>query len=443
MHAGKPSDLDEHRISISLLKKCRSQWGLKSSRGQAHTIDSIGPAIERVRKRFPKQGSHDMKQTLLQEEHIMVSRDLILQYMNLHHPDEVQVRKSRQLKRSTYWTAGLHDIWVFDQHDKWRRFQLFLHVGIEPFSGHILWLKIWWTNRNPRLICGWYCDTVQTLGAMPLVTQSDPSTENNGIANGHTMLRHLQDPALARTLQHKFKGQHRNIKPEIFWSQLRRRWAPGFEDVLDFGLNNGIYNPDDALERLVFHFIFIPWLQDELDRFAAKFNNTKPRFNMHKILPHGRPSDIFHHPERFTSRDFSVKADIHSLELVRQTYAPPDHSVFLLVPQEFFKQAAAFMKELNHAEITHDNIWDVYAELLMCFRSIEDEDHVQNIIATQPGVSGDGEELIGSEKMDVVDLPPYIEGAGCGVIVDASAGNNSSDEDSDFYDFVWTDEEDC
>jgi hypothetical protein len=178
MRAGKPSDLDEHHISISLLKKHRSQWGLKSSRGQAHTIDSIGPAIEHVRKRFPKQGSHDMKQTLLQEEHIMVSRlfniilllqaythcmvfrDLILQYMNLHHPDEVQVRKSRQLKRSTYWTAGLHNIWVFDQHDKWRHFQLFLHVGIEPFSGHILWLKIWWTNRNPHLICSWYCDTV-------------------------------------------------------------------------------------------------------------------------------------------------------------------------------------------------------------------------------------------------------------------------------------------
>ncbi|KAG1892061.1 hypothetical protein F4604DRAFT_1912792 [Suillus subluteus] len=122
-------------ILISLLKKRRSQWGLKSSRDQAHTIDTIGPAIERVRKRFPKQGSHDMKQTLLQEEHIMVSRDLMLQYMNLHHPGKVQLRKSRRIKRSTYWTAGLHDIWVFDQHDKWRRFQLFLHVGIEPFLG--------------------------------------------------------------------------------------------------------------------------------------------------------------------------------------------------------------------------------------------------------------------------------------------------------------------
>ncbi|KAG1888157.1 hypothetical protein F4604DRAFT_1570175, partial [Suillus subluteus] len=136
--------------------------------GQAHTIESIGPAIECVHQRFQKQGSHDMKQTLLQEEQLMVPRTLILQYMNAHHPDEVQRRKSRRLKCSTFWTAGVHNIWVFDQHDKWRRFQLFLHVGIEPFSGQILWLKIWWTNHNLHLICSWYCDAVEKLGGMSL-----------------------------------------------------------------------------------------------------------------------------------------------------------------------------------------------------------------------------------------------------------------------------------
>ncbi|KAG2738010.1 hypothetical protein P692DRAFT_20666423, partial [Suillus brevipes Sb2] len=156
-------------------------------RGQAHTITSIAPAIERVWERFPMQGSHDMRQTLLYEEKIVVPRALILSYMNLHHPEEVLACKSRRLKRSIYWTAGVNDIWVFDQHDKWRRFQLFLHVAIEPFSGRILWLKIWWTNRNPRLICGWYCNTsILILPAMPLVTQSDPGSENNGIANGYT-----------------------------------------------------------------------------------------------------------------------------------------------------------------------------------------------------------------------------------------------------------------
>ncbi|KAG2114843.1 hypothetical protein DEU56DRAFT_874297 [Suillus clintonianus] len=374
-------ETSKFNISLSLLKK------------RPHTIESIGPAIERVRQRFPKQGSHDMKQTLRQEEHIMVPRDLILRYMNLHHPDEVQRRKSRRLKRSTFWTAGLHDIWVFDQHDKWRRFQLFLHI--------------WWTNHNPRLICGWYCDTVQSLGAMPLVTQSDPGTENNGIANGHTMLRHLQDPGLARTLQHKFRGDHRNIKPEIFWSQLR---------------------------LLVFHFVFIPWLQHELDLFADKFNNTKPRFNMHKILPHGRPNDIFDCPEKFDCRDFSVIVDNSSLEEVRKTYAPSDHPVFLLVPQEFSQQATAFMSELGHTVLTRDNIWDVYSGLLMCFRAIEGEDPIRSVITAQPKIPCDGEKLIGSEEMDVLDLPPFVEGAGYRVPTGESAAVNSSDEESDFYD---------
>ncbi|KAG0702890.1 hypothetical protein DFH29DRAFT_874866 [Suillus ampliporus] len=252
---------------------------------------------------------------------------------------------------------------------------------------------------------------------MPLVTQSDPGTENNGIANGHMMLCHLQDPALAHTLQHKFKGWHCNIKPEIFWSQLCRCWVPGFEDVLEFGFTSGIYNPEDALERLVFHFIFIPWLQCELNLFAERFNNAKPHYNMHKILAHSRPNNIFYHPEKFGSRDFSVKVDGPSLDLVRHTYAPSNHPVFLLVPREFSEQAYAFMSELNHTELT--------------------------ITRNNPAIPDDGEKPIGSEEMNVMDLPPYIEGAdepGYGAPVDGSRVN-SSDEESDFYEFVWMDEE--
>jgi hypothetical protein len=59
---------------VDLLKKRRSQWGLKSARGQAHTITSVGPAIEHVRAHFPKQGSHDMKLTLMHKENVIVSR---------------------------------------------------------------------------------------------------------------------------------------------------------------------------------------------------------------------------------------------------------------------------------------------------------------------------------------------------------------------------------
>ncbi|EGN94589.1 hypothetical protein SERLA73DRAFT_126061 [Serpula lacrymans var. lacrymans S7.3] len=344
----------------------------KSSRGQAHTVNSIGPTIERVQAQFPQQGSHDMKEMLQQEEKVMVPRQVILDYMNLHHPDEVQGRLKRRLKHSYFWTAGVNKLWCFDQHDKWCRFQLFFHVELEPFSGCVLWLKVWWTNHNPCLICGWYCDVVERLGGMPLITQSNPGTENNGIANGHTLLRHMQDSALDKSLQHMFKGSHCNIKPEIFWGQFRRRWAPGFEALIEWGVNEGLYDADDALERLVFHYVFIPWIQQELDCFIERFNNTKSQHNSHKLLPHGHPIDIFNKPEQFESRDFAVKLHPPYLIEVRNKYAPPDHAVFNLVPPAFALQACTFSDAANYPPVSWDNVWDIYIHLLKhCFLDSE------------------------------------------------------------------------
>ncbi|EGO18514.1 hypothetical protein SERLADRAFT_408531 [Serpula lacrymans var. lacrymans S7.9] len=431
-------DTDRYSFSLALLKKKRMVWGLKSARGQAHSVDSVGPTIERVRERFPHQGSHDMRVTLRQEERVMVPRQVILDYMNLHHPDEVKGRRKRRLKRSYFWTAGVNELWCFDQHDKWRRFQLFFHVGLEPFSGYVLWLKVWWTNHNPRLICGWYCDVVERLGGMPLITQSDPGTENNGIANGHTLLRHMQDPALDKTLQHTFKGSHRNIKPEIFWGQFRRRWAPGFEALLDWGVNEGLYDADDALQRLVFHYVFIPWIQQELNCFIERFNGSKPRRNSHKLLPHGRPVDIFKNPELFESRNFAVKVHPPYLTEVRDKYAPPDHPVFHLVPPAFSLQARTFWDAANYPQVGRENIWDIYLHLLQQFRDQPNNMELRTVMALSVNSNEEDE----SEFMPVMELPPHRQRRR--VVGDApqNTGGYSSDEADTDFEYEWTDDSD-
>jgi len=55
-------------------------------------------------------------------------------------------------------------MWAIDQHDKWKRFGLALHTGIDPFAGEILWMKVWWTNSNPKLITSYYLDFVELTG---------------------------------------------------------------------------------------------------------------------------------------------------------------------------------------------------------------------------------------------------------------------------------------
>jgi hypothetical protein len=87
-------------------------------------------------------------------------RRIIRDWMEVTEPEQLQARKGKVAKRRVFYSAGADEIWAIDQHDKWKRFGLWLHVGLDIFSGKILWLKVYWTNSNPRLICGYYLDAV-------------------------------------------------------------------------------------------------------------------------------------------------------------------------------------------------------------------------------------------------------------------------------------------
>jgi len=48
-----------------------------------------------------------------------------------------------------------------------------------------------------------------------MVTQSDPGTENFGIANAQTLLRQMHDLTLEGFVQHRWMRTKKNIMPEI------------------------------------------------------------------------------------------------------------------------------------------------------------------------------------------------------------------------------------
>lgn len=90
------------------------------------------------------------------------SSSVVAQYFHETEPDAVKARRHRRFKRRRFYAAGVNDIWAQDQHDKWGpRFGLWLHNSIDPFTGYNNWLKVWWTNKNPRLIVGYYLTTIR------------------------------------------------------------------------------------------------------------------------------------------------------------------------------------------------------------------------------------------------------------------------------------------
>jgi len=95
-------------------------------------------------------------------------RSAVLKFLNELEPIAVAQRKKGRFRRKRFWSAGVMDILTCDQHDKWKRFGLWLHVGLDPYPGRIAWLKVWWCNRNPFLIASYYLEAGRKVGGKPL-----------------------------------------------------------------------------------------------------------------------------------------------------------------------------------------------------------------------------------------------------------------------------------
>ncbi|KAG1844804.1 hypothetical protein DFJ58DRAFT_731076 [Suillus subalutaceus] len=290
------------------------------------------------------------------------SEDMGLRRMRQQHHTVETIRETMTDLHMTYPQAGTREMLINTISGLGMVSASILASSL--FSGRIMWMRVWHSNQNPQLILSYYLDTLDMLGYMPMVTQSDPGSENFGIANAHTMLRQWHDPVLQGTLQHHWMRNKKNVMPEITWSQMRRRFMPGFESLLDHGVTSGWYNSNNTLQMMVFRCVFIPWLQRELDTYQDRVNNSQKRRDRNKILPHGVPNLIYQSANNFGALDFKITVEHEALYHVCNLYIDRSHVVFDLVPQSFEKLIQRCYEELGRPSVTRQSAWDVYLHLL-------------------------------------------------------------------------------
>ncbi|KAG1906488.1 uncharacterized protein F5891DRAFT_1181899 [Suillus fuscotomentosus] len=126
---------DTSRYGLGLMKfvQIRVGMGLLRTQQQSHTIESIRDAMIDLQEIYPNAGAREMVSFLFHE-------NVVMAYFAKYEVDLVRQRKACRLRRKRFWAAGVNDLFAVDQHDKWLRFGLALHTGIEPFSGHIMWM---------------------------------------------------------------------------------------------------------------------------------------------------------------------------------------------------------------------------------------------------------------------------------------------------------------
>ncbi|KAG1853452.1 hypothetical protein DFJ58DRAFT_883665, partial [Suillus subalutaceus] len=327
---------------------------------------------------------------LFHEKNMSVAKSVMMSYFTAYEPDLVRQRKARRLKWKCFWAASVNDLFAVDQHNKWLRFGLGLHTGIEPFLGRIIWIRVWHSNRNPQLILSYYLDAIAELGHMPLITQSNLGTKNYGIANAQTLLHQHYDPTLQGTLQHRWMCTKKNVMPEITWSQLQHRFTPGFESLLDEGVTEGWYDSGNTLHtfiapvlwfyvlmmschlfRMVFRWVFIPWLQQELNTFRDQVNNSAKRCDRNKVLPHGVLNLIYDSPEDFGVLDFKVFIDRDSIDYICDFYINASNPAFDLVPPMLGEHIEHCYDTMGRPTVTQSTVWTVYRNVLSAVQSAE------------------------------------------------------------------------
>ncbi|KAG9123346.1 hypothetical protein FRC07_015063 [Ceratobasidium sp. 392] len=208
------------------------------------------------------------------------------------------------------------------------------------------------------------------IDGMPLLTFSDPGSKNFGVANAQSTLRQMLDPTLVGTMQHKWMRKHCNIKPEIFWSQLRARFSPPLEAIMQEGIQNNWFNSHNYIELLVFRWVWMPLIQHDLDVFAYRYNTSRKRSNTKTLLPHGRPKYIFEYPEQFDGQNFKVTVPSDMIEEVRMRYADPEHTVHDWIPVDFDNQARHAYAHYQLPPVSRTTAWHCYHTLLWYFTQI-------------------------------------------------------------------------
>ncbi|KAF4594308.1 hypothetical protein EYR40_009111 [Pleurotus pulmonarius] len=343
---GRYYDTTKYGLGLKRFRDMREKLGLVRSRKAALSVDDIRPVMVRLRETYPRAGIREMKRLLMEEHNLPVTRSVLSSYFLAYEPDLVRARRYQRFRRKRFWAAGIMDMLCCDQHDKWKRFGLRLHTAIDPFIGKIHWIKIWYTNSDPVLITSYYLDDAMESGSIPLITQSDPGSENFGIAKAHTFLRHWHDPAMDGHLCHRWMKEKKNIPPEISWSQLRRRFTPGFENILDKGVHMGWYNIDDSVHKLSWTPIDPASIHLGSVVIEIKFCLTASPIISPNFL------------------NSTIQVQEQAIAEARKLYAPPNHQVFTLVPQSFEVIISRGYTGMGSPAINRDSVWTIYCDLV-------------------------------------------------------------------------------
>ena len=127
----------------------------------------------------------------------------------------------------------------------------------------------------------------------------------------------------------------------------------------------------------------------------------------------------------FSSLQTQIAVEPEAIQYVRDLYAPPSDPTFELVPAAFATYADIFYRGLGSQEISWDNVWDIYRDLLFRFEQLDEIEDIVEEWETQVNLMDDDppaiplmdgqQDMLGGEEVLDEDGAYYMGGLNNGL----------------------------
>ncbi len=229
--------------SLRTLKRDLKRLGLFRRKYKTDIFEVVGF----VRKTILQEGNHHGYRWMhLQciQSGLSVDRETIRLLLQVIDEEGVATRRRKRLQRRSYFAKGPNFIWHVDSYDKLKPYGFCINGCIDGFSRAIMWLKVYTTNSNPRIVAGYFMKEVQRRSACPKLIRGDMGTENAKIREFQNFLTR-KDSFLYGTSQH-------NQRIERWWGILRKEfsqfWINTLRRLTEVGLYNGGFLDKNLLQ---------------------------------------------------------------------------------------------------------------------------------------------------------------------------------------------------
>ena len=161
-------------------------------------VEEVKDAVKELEGPGKLLGYRAIHKKVRQEYNHHVTRDAVYNVMYNLDPEGLKahggIGAKKKRKKVTFLQKGPNFVHSLDGHDKMMGYQnstfpLAVYGCIDTASRKIMWLRIWTTNSNPKLVGLWYLEHLLETRTISRMIRLDKSTETGVMATMHAYLR--------------------------------------------------------------------------------------------------------------------------------------------------------------------------------------------------------------------------------------------------------------